>query len=163
MKKRMMNLLLELLKDSKRSDRELAKVLRVSQPTVSRTRNRLTKEGFIRDFTIIPDFAKLDYQIAAFTLLRFSERTPELLEKAREWTKNQPSIIFAADGEGLGMGAIMISIHKNYADFSRLITTLKQDWQPNLREAESFLFSVSRPELVAKPFSLKYLAEQEEK
>ena len=41
MKKRMMSLLLELLKDSKRSDRELAKVLGVSQPTVTRMRQRL--------------------------------------------------------------------------------------------------------------------------
>ena len=64
---------------------------------------------------------------------------------------------------GLGMGAIMISLHKDYADYSRLISTLKQDWQPNLRAAESFLCSVKRPEIVAKPFSLKYLAEQEEK
>ena len=39
--KRMMNLLLEFLKDSKRSDRELAKVLGVSQPTVTRMRQRL--------------------------------------------------------------------------------------------------------------------------
>ena len=45
MKDRMMKVLLELLKDSKRSDRELAKVLGVSQPTVSRTRWRLVKEG----------------------------------------------------------------------------------------------------------------------
>jgi len=40
-RERMLRLLLELLKDSKRSDRELAKVLGVSQPTVSRTRSRL--------------------------------------------------------------------------------------------------------------------------
>jgi hypothetical protein len=85
------------------------------------------------------------------------------MEKAREWVKNLPSVVFAADGEGLGMGAVMVSIHKDYADYSRLISTLKQDWQPNLRDAESFLFSVKRPELVAKPFSLKYLAGQEEK
>jgi DNA-binding Lrp family transcriptional regulator len=52
----MMSLLLELLKDSKRSDRELAKVLGVSQPTVSRMRSRLVKEGVIRDFTVVPDF-----------------------------------------------------------------------------------------------------------
>jgi len=59
MKKRMMSLLLELLKDSKRSDRELAKVLEVSQPTVTRMRSRLVKEGMIREFTIIPDNTRL--------------------------------------------------------------------------------------------------------
>ena len=45
MKKRMMSLLLELLKDSKRSDRELAKILGVSQPTITRLRHKLEKNG----------------------------------------------------------------------------------------------------------------------
>ncbi|NIO38282.1 winged helix-turn-helix transcriptional regulator, partial [Candidatus Bathyarchaeota archaeon] len=45
-------LLRELLKNSKRSDRELAKILGVSQPTVTRTRNRLEKNGMIQDYTI---------------------------------------------------------------------------------------------------------------
>jgi len=52
MKKRMMNLLFELLKNSKRSDKELAKVLMVSQPTVTRMRSRLVKEGVIKEFTV---------------------------------------------------------------------------------------------------------------
>jgi len=52
MKKRMRSLLLELLKDSKRSDRELARVLGVSQPTVSRMRSRLVKEGMIRSSSV---------------------------------------------------------------------------------------------------------------
>jgi len=34
----------ELIKNSKRSDRELAKMLRVSQPTITRTRKRLENE-----------------------------------------------------------------------------------------------------------------------
>ncbi len=67
-------LLSELLKDSKRSDRELAKVLSVSQPTVTRRRNSLVKEGTIQEFTIIPDFAKLGFEIMAFS---FYSWTPE--------------------------------------------------------------------------------------
>jgi predicted XRE-type DNA-binding protein len=38
MKERMMRILLEYLKDSKRSDRELAKIVGVSQPTITRMR-----------------------------------------------------------------------------------------------------------------------------
>jgi len=53
-KKLMRKLLSELLKDSKRSDRELAKALGVSQPTVTRNRSRLVKDGVIREFTVIP-------------------------------------------------------------------------------------------------------------
>ena len=40
-------LLRELLKNSKRSDRDLAKSLGVSQPTLTRMRKRLEKEGYI--------------------------------------------------------------------------------------------------------------------
>mgnify|MGYP006271117405 CR=1 FL=1 len=39
----------ELMKNSRRSDRELAKVVGVSQPTVTRTRSRLEKEGIIKE------------------------------------------------------------------------------------------------------------------
>ena len=53
------SLLLELLKNSNRSDRELAKVLGVSQPTVSRIKKQLVTEGTMKEFSVIPDFVKL--------------------------------------------------------------------------------------------------------
>ena len=70
MKKRMINLLLELLKDSKRSHREIAKVLGISQPTVTKMRQKLVKEGAIQEFTIIPDFARMGYEIMAISCIR---------------------------------------------------------------------------------------------
>jgi len=70
MKKRMMRLLLELLKDSKRSDREIAKVVGVSQPTITRMRQRLVREGAIKEFTVIPDFVKLGYEIMAISCIK---------------------------------------------------------------------------------------------
>ena len=59
----MMKVAAELLKNSHRSDRELAKVLRTSQPTVTRIRNKLEKEGFIQEYSIIPHFVKLGFEI----------------------------------------------------------------------------------------------------
>jgi DNA-binding Lrp family transcriptional regulator len=56
-----LRLVAELLKDSHRSDRELAKVLGISQPTVSKLTERLRKMGVIREYTIIPDFNKLGF------------------------------------------------------------------------------------------------------
>jgi len=91
MKKIMMSLLLELLKHSKRSDRELAKILGVSQPTVSRMRDRLVKEGMIKEWTIIPDFAKMGYEIMAISCFK-SKISKELAEKAIKSTmENQTS------------------------------------------------------------------------
>jgi len=152
-----LKLLFELIKGARRSDRELAKNLRVSQPTITRKRTRLEKEGFIKEYTAIPDLGKLGYEIIAFTFLAFTEARPELIEKAREWTRGQPNVVFAGDGEGLGMNSILVSVHKNYSSFSRLITKLRQDWQPNLKDIQSFLLSINRPELMIKDFSFKYL------
>jgi DNA-binding Lrp family transcriptional regulator len=155
--KEKLDLLHELIKGARRSDRELAKVLKISQPTITRKRRRLETEGLILEYTIIPNLAKMGYEILAFTFLAFTEVRPELMEEAREWTKKQPNIVFAGDGEGLSMNSMFMSVHKNYASFSNLITKLRQDWQPNLKDVQSFILSVDRPELIVKPFSFRYL------
>ena len=162
MKKRMMNLLLELLKDSKRSDRELAKVLDVSQPTVSRMRSRLVKEGVIKEFTVIPDFTKMGYEIMAITCVKINEKMiMEIEKKAEEYMKTQPNIIFAGGGaQGMGKNGLMISLHDSYSDFSNFLTNHMIYWGDNIEDHFSIL--VSLRERIVKPLSLKYLAEKEE-
>jgi len=157
--KEKLRLLCELIKNSRKSDREIAKSLKISQPTVTRKRTMLEKEGYIKEYTVIPNLEKMNYEIIAVSFLSFSEAKPELTEQAREWCENQPSIIFATGGEGFGMHSMMVSIHENYASFSRLVTKLREDWQPNLKDLRSFLMSLGRKELAYKPFSFRYLAE----
>lgn len=50
MKKVELKVLSELMKNSKISDRELAKTIGVSQPTVTRARTRLEKNGYIQEY-----------------------------------------------------------------------------------------------------------------
>jgi Lrp/AsnC family leucine-responsive transcriptional regulator len=161
--KEKLKLLLELIRGSRRSDRELSKTLKTSQPTITRRRAMLEREGFIKEYTLTPDLEKMGYEIIAVSFLAFSETKPELTEKAREWCKKQPSIIYAGGGEGLGMHSIMVSVHRDYSGFSRLVTQLREDWQPNLKDIQSFLIGVSRRELVYKPFSFRHLDLAEEK
>ena len=159
MKKKMVRLLFELLKDSKRSDRELAKVLQLSQPTVSRMRSRLVEEGVIREFTVIPDFVKMGYEIMAIT--GFKSKIKEgLAEKAIEVTLANPNIIFAARAQGMGKNAVVISMHKTYADFSRFISDIVIEGGDDVEDLDTILVSLG--DFVVKPFSLKYLAEIEE-
>jgi DNA-binding Lrp family transcriptional regulator len=61
LKKVELKVLSGLIKNSKISDRELAKTIGVSQPTVTRARTRLEKNGYIQEYTAIPNFAKLGY------------------------------------------------------------------------------------------------------
>ena len=158
MKKRMMRLLLELLKDSKRSDRELAKVLDVSQPTVSRMRSRLVKEGTIRDFTVMPDFVKMGYEIMAINCFK-SKTSEEIAERAKKWVMSKPNIIFAAAAQGMGKNAVMISLHRNYTDFSNFLGEVLAEDENVMEDYDTMLISLERR--IVKPLSLKYLAEQE--
>lgn len=150
-------LLFQLISNSKRSDREIAKTLHISQPSVTRKRKILEKEGYIKEYTVIPDLQKMGYEILAFTFLQFSESRPELFSQAREWTKKRACVVFSHNGEGLGMNSTIISLHRDYSTFSKLITDLREDWQPNLRDVRSFIVSIKRKDLSIKPFSLRYL------
>ena len=85
MKDMELRLISELMKNSRRSDRELAKALRTSQPTVSRTIKKLEKEGYIKEYTAVPNFSKLGFQIMAFTLIKLKEGIPNnMIEKKRD-------------------------------------------------------------------------------
>jgi len=154
----MMRLLLELLKDSKRSDRELAKVLDVSQPTVSRMRSRLVKEGIIRDFTVMPDFVKMGYEIMAINCFK-SKTSEEIAERAKKWVMSKPNIIFAAAAQGMGKNAVMISLHRNYTDFSNFLGEVLAEDENVMEDYDTMLISLEGR--IVKPLSLKYLAEQE--
>jgi len=162
-----LKLLFELIKGSRRSDRELAKAIRTSQPTVTRKRTLLEKEKYIKEYTIVPNLQKMGYEIIAFTFISFSEALspskPELLRKAREWNSKQSCVLFSADGEGIRMNSVLVSVHKDYSDFSRMISELRQDWKQTLKDTQSFIVSIDRPEQMLKPFSFRYLVECESK
>jgi len=150
-KDRMMELLHELLKNSKRSDRDLAKILGLSQPTVTRMRRKLEKTGYVWEYTIIPDFTKLGYELMAFT-----EPFRKLAEKAHKWALENPKIILGAAGDGMdGKNCMMISLHKDFTDYYRFISRFREKWSSYLRGIESFL--VSFKATMVKPLSFKYL------
>lgn len=163
LKENEMKILFELLKGARRSDRELARAIGVSQPTVTRTRTKLEKAGFVKEYTIIPDLRKMGYELLVFTFMSFSEDKPELFDKAREWTKKQPSVIYANNGEGPGMNSMMLSIHKDYASYTCLITDLRRDWQPNLTNLQSFIISLDRSDLAIRDFSFRHLLTDKKK
>jgi len=160
MKNTMIKLVGELLKDSKRSDRELAKVLKVSQPTVSRMRHKLEKDGMIQHYTIIPDFTKLGFEIFAITCFK-SKVKKELTEKARKITMSKPNIVLAAECNGMGMNAVVVSLHKNYSDYADFMRELRFTGGTDVEASDSLIVSLAG--FVVKPFSLKYLAETLEK
>jgi len=157
---KMAKLLRELIRDSRRSDRELAKAIGASQPTVTRTRRLLEK--YIRSYTIVPEFSKIGYEILAVTFAKArtygQEEVEKKLELAKKWVMQRSNIVFASDGEGLGKDAVMVSVHKDYstyADFMRDYTVLFADF---VTDVQSFIVSL-KTGIIIKPFDLVYLAE----
>ena len=155
-------LLLEYLKDSNRSDRELAKILGVSQPTVSRMRAKLIKDGVIAHFSAIPDLTKIGYELLAISFVKFDMSNIANLEKGTQyWVQRHPEIIFSARCEGLGMDAVTLSLHKSYAEYKQFFSNNKLQGARFVAEVNFVLVDIKSG--IAKPFSFKYLAEKENK
>ena len=76
-------LLIELMKNAKRSDREIAKALGSSQPTIIRSRARLEKD-FIDGYTTLPKWRNIGFRIIAFTFVKTKIEYIEPKEKKDE-------------------------------------------------------------------------------
>ena len=160
---KMTKLIRELLRDSRRSDRELARAIGASQPTV--TRNRKLLANYIRSYTIVPNFEKIGYEILAITFAKAKTyergKIDQKLNAATKWVMDHPNIFFASDGEGLGKDAVIVSVHKDYskyADFMRDYTVTFADF---ITDVQSFVVSL-KTGIVMKPFDIKYIAEDVE-
>jgi len=156
----MAKLLRELIRDSRRSDRELAKAIGASQPTV--TRNRKLLEKYIRSYTIVPEFSRIGYEMLAMTFAKTKAYSKEDNEKkmnsAREWVMKRPNIFFASEGEGLGKDMVMISIHRDYSKYAEFMRDYTVKFAEFITDVQSFIVSLKTGKLL-KPFDLKYLSE----
>ena len=150
-------LLFELVKNSKRSDRDLAKALDVSQPTVTRMRKKLEKEA-VRQYTVIPSLAHLGFDIVVFTFARSKELVQPLWEKGKKWASDHPNVVFLTTGQGMGHDALMVSIHKDYGDYVRFYQAFRRDWSDSLQDFNAFVIS-AKGSIQMKPFSFEYLAD----
>lgn len=152
----------ELVKNSRRSDRKLAKVLGVSQPTVTRKRTTLEKD-FIDEYTVIPRWGNIGYEFIALTFVRTKIRytKPEervvAIQKANEWFNKQPNVIFAAEGQGMGWDGVCISFHKGYSDFAEFVRRHDSELSDFVVESQSFIVDIN-PGVIVKSFHFKYLA-----
>jgi DNA-binding Lrp family transcriptional regulator len=151
----LVKLLFELVKNSKRSDRDLAKILGISQPTVTRLRSVLEKEA-IEQYTAIPNLSYIGFDIVAFIFCRTKELVNPLWDKGRGWTKEQPNVMFVSTGQGMDSDALMVSVHKDYADFIKFYHVFRRDWGKYLEDFKVFLISISGS-VMLKHFTFNYL------
>ena len=150
-------LLRELLKNSKRSDRDLAEVLGVSQPTITRTRHKLEREGVIQEYTITPDFRKMGFEILALTFVKMHADilVGETKERTKKFAAEFPNVIFAYSGKGLGMTGVIISLHKNYTEYQKQVNMLRIQLKDVTEQMQTFIVAIGEGEY--KRYSLSYL------
>ncbi|MDH5754311.1 MAG: Lrp/AsnC family transcriptional regulator [Candidatus Bathyarchaeota archaeon] len=160
-------ILFELMKNSRRSDRQLAKTLKTSQPTVTRRRIKLEK-NFIEGYTVLPRWEKIDFELVAFTFVKTkiryakSEERERAIRKAREWFMKQPNVVFAIGGHGMGWDGVCISLHKSYSDFAEFIRKHDSELSDVISESQSFIADM-HPVTIIKSLHFKYLAKATEK
>lgn len=161
-------LLFELVKNSRVSDRQLAKILKVSQPTVTRKRALIEKE-YIDTYTALPKWSKIGYDLFVITLVKIKENIASkekydiVRKRALSWLASQPNILMSTGCRGAGgMDSFMISIHKNYGDFDKFIHNYKLELGDLIDDAQSLIVNLAGEE-VTRTFTLRSLAEAETK
>jgi DNA-binding Lrp family transcriptional regulator len=144
-----LRLISELMKNSRRSDRELAKVIGVSQPTVSRMIKKLEKEGAIKEYTIIPDFSKIGFGIMSIVFARVrehvsDEKREEIRKRVRQTVWKDPmSNIFAVNGIGMNADKVAVALHEDYSAYTEHINKIRQHPEVLSDLTSSFLIDLT--------------------
>jgi DNA-binding Lrp family transcriptional regulator len=156
-------ILFELMKNARRSDRQLAKILGTSQPTVTRKRVSLER-SIIDGYTAIPKWEELGYEIFAITLVKSKpvlgsrEKYEIVRKRGMKWLNNQSNIIMGGGCRGMGVNSFMISLHRTYSDYDEFMNSFRLELGDTVDDVQTVLVNLHGRELL-KPLHLKYLAE----
>jgi DNA-binding Lrp family transcriptional regulator len=155
-------ILAALMRNSKTSDRQLAKEIGVSQPTVTRRRAGLEKDA-IDGYTLIPKWAKVGYKILAFTFVKskeslwLKEHYETVRQQGTKWAMAHSNVLMAGGCRGMGVNGFLISVHKDYSDFDEFMRRHQQEMGKMLTGIESIIVNLEGIDIL-KPLHLKYLA-----
>ena len=149
MKDTELKVVVELMKNSRRSDRELARAIGMSQPTVTRTRTGLEKRGIIKEYTMVPDYVQLGFQLMSITFTRLKEpiskeTLEEVRKSARKTLSERPTaVISATNGLGCNADHAVIAFHRNYAEYSEFMNLIRHRQIVAVDEVKASLLTCS--------------------
>ncbi len=160
-------MLSELVKNSRRSDRELAKAIGVSQPTATRIRSKLEKEGYAKEYTTIPDFSKVGYHILAFNFIKLDLKTflPPMDARAfkemhfKAFSTNPGAVLLDKRGMGMKYDAIIMSLHPDYSSCDKFRAFIRKTMAERIVDMDTFLVNLDEEEN-SLPFTFSLLATQ---
>jgi DNA-binding Lrp family transcriptional regulator len=147
----------QLVRNSKQSDRQLAKTLNVSQPTITRRRIDLERKGLL-DYTAVPNLGKLGFQILAFIFGKwdFQEHPTTHVEEMKDFISKHPQIVYISTGSGLNFDRMAIAFFKDYSEYSDVMQEYKASWGKYFTNFSSFIVSL-KSDNILRPLTFKPL------
>jgi DNA-binding Lrp family transcriptional regulator len=137
-----LRVLRELMKNSRRSDRKLAKLLGVSAPTVTRSIHRLEQEGYINEYTVIPNFLRLGYKLMGFSFVELEKDQDSTEQKKfqkflNDFEKENPHAeLISVSGMGMNKDYVFVSFFKDFSEYAKIQNISKlQTFFVDLRSA----------------------------
>lgn len=135
--------LFELLKDGRKPDKHIAQLLRLTQPTVTRIRQRLERERVIKGYRADVDEKVAGLSISAITFFDWRDYSEkDQIEEATNYINKIPEVVYFARGEGLrGKTYVMISFHKTFAGYQEFTRKLRERYGKQVAYVEEFISS----------------------
>jgi len=100
---------------------------------------------------MIPDFAKVGYDLLTVTLVKHrknlaSEQLEAEAKKGLERAEagESPEMVMVETGMGLGYDAIIIAYEKDYSSYSKLIERIRTFEHLQATETQTFIFQLER-------------------
>jgi len=137
MKIKDIDVLCELLKNGRISDRELARKLNISQSTVTRTRHRLEKKEII-SYTALPNLPSLGINLLAISFGRLANPTAKAAKIYNLASRKNPQIVLIGKGEGMGKTGVGISLHRDFSDYTKYVRSGRDDSKGVVEGIETF-------------------------
>jgi DNA-binding Lrp family transcriptional regulator len=132
--------LLELFKNARTSDQEIARRIGTSRPTVIKIRQRLEKK-LIKKYVATVDYEDIGLHVMATTLFRWNDFSKKKEMKAVfDYIRKLPFVNRFGSGVGMGsMTMIITSVHEDFKSYQAFWEDLHEKGGENIMEVQSFL------------------------
>jgi len=70
------------------------------------------------------------------------ESLQPIRERAEQWLREQPNILFSSEGQGMEADRVTISVHRDYADFSEFHQRFRREMSPHFETFKIFIVSL---------------------
>ena len=157
----MQDVFIELMKNAKKSDRDIAKKLGISQPTVTRIRKKLEK-NVIKTYTAIPVLSEIGIKIISFNFVRCDNPKINIEACMKQMAKTNPKITFISSGKGMGKDCLIVTLHRDYRDYVDFLTSIKAQCKGVKPIFDSFVVPTSKDHVLDFTMPVTYLMKRKE-